>query len=136
MQICNLSPFKHENIEEYIESLEDYQTRGRALITLEDYFPYEVKELLTELDESQEKEPLVETCRVTTVHKTEAWDDDDDDEDDGFELYLSNGNDSLHEQLYDRYGRPYISKKQRKRQAFKERSKCLTQDCKDLQYSS
>ena len=44
-----------------------------------------------------------------------------DDEDDEFEFYFSDGNDSLHEQLYDRHGRPYISKKQRKRQALKER---------------
>ena len=96
--------------------MEYYQQKERALITLGDYFLDEVKELLTELDESQDKKSLVETCRVITVYDEEAWDDDDDgDEDDEFEL------DSLHEQLYDQHGRSYISKKQRKRQAFKER---------------
>ena len=99
-------------IEEYIDSLEDYQQKKSSLITLGDYFHDEVKELLTELDESQDKEPLVETRRVITVYEEEARDDDDDsDEDDELELYFSDGNDSLHEQLYDRHWRPYISKK-------------------------
>ena len=106
---------KKSIIEEYIDSLEDHQQKERALITLGDYFPDEVKEQLTELDESQDKKPLVETCRVITVYEEEARDDDDSDEDDEFEFYFSDGNDSSHEQLYDRHGRPYISEKQRQR---------------------
>ena len=79
---------------------------------------------------------MVETCRIIAVYEEEAREDDgdndDDDEDDEFELYFLDRNDFWHEQLYDRHGRPYISKKQRKRQAFKEGLECLTQDCKDL----
>ena len=85
--------------EEYISFLEDYQQKEIALITLGDYFPDEVKELLAQLDESQDKKPLVEICRDITVYEEEARDDendDDDEEDDEFELYFSDGNDSLH----------------------------------------
>ena len=83
--------------EEYINFLEDYQQKEIALITLGDYFPDEVTELLTKIDESQDKESLVETCRVITIYKEEAQDDDDDDDDDEFELYFSDKNDFLHE---------------------------------------
>ncbi|KAH7688681.1 Retrotransposon gag domain-containing protein [Dioscorea alata] len=93
--------FHHKKsiIEEYIDSLEDYQQKERALITLGDYFPGEVKELLSDLDESQDEEPMVETCLVITIYEEETWDDVDDE--DEFELYYPDDGDSSSEQLYD-----------------------------------
>lgn len=44
---------------------------------------------------------------------------DDDDDEDELELYFPNGDYQVIEKLYGRHRRPYISKKQRKRQAFK-----------------
>ena len=106
-----------------MDSLKDCQQKEKALITLEVYFPDEIKELLTELDESQDEEPLVETCIVIIVYEEEAWDENDDndnDDEDELELYFQNKDDLMTEQLYGRHGRPYISKKQRKRQTFKK----------------
>ncbi|KAH7691876.1 Retrotransposon gag domain-containing protein [Dioscorea alata] len=106
-----LVEFHHKKsiIEEYIDSLEDYQQKERALITLGDYFPDEVKELLSDLDESQDEESMVETCRVITIYEEETWDDVDDE--DALKLYYPDDGDSLSKQLYDRHGRPYVSKK-------------------------
>ena len=107
-----LIEFHHKQsiIEEYIDSSEDYQQKERALITLGDYQLNEVKELLTKLDESEDKEPMIKTYRVITVYEQEEQNDVDD----KLELYLSAGNDTLPEQLYNRHGRPYIGKKHKK----------------------
>ena len=64
---------KKSIIEEYIDSSEDYQQKERALITLGDYFPDEVKELLAQLDESQDEELLDEIRRIIRINEEEVW---------------------------------------------------------------
>ena len=93
--------FHHKKliIEEYIDSLEDYQQKERALIALEDYFPYEVKELLAVLNVSQDEQPMIETCRVITIYEEEVQDNDDDE--DELELQYLVEYDSMPKQLYD-----------------------------------
>ena len=74
-----------------MDSLKDCQQKEKALITLEVYFPDEIKELLTELDNSEGKESRIETCRVITVYEQEVQNDDNDE----LKLYLSDENDFL-----------------------------------------
>ncbi|KAH7655809.1 Retrotransposon gag domain-containing protein [Dioscorea alata] len=110
---------KKSIIEEYLETLDEYEQKERVLITLKDYFPEEVKELLGELakeiDEDDE-DVQVETCRVISGGEYRLVNPEDDDNDD-YDSF------SEPEELYDRHGRLYISKKQRKKIAFRERVK-------------
>ncbi|KAH7690287.1 hypothetical protein IHE45_02G037700 [Dioscorea alata] len=110
---------KKSIIEEYIETLDEYEQKERVLITLKDYFPDEVKELLGELakevDENDE-DVQVETCRVISGGEYPLYNPEDGDNDD-YDSF------SEPEESYDRYGRPYISKKQKKKIAFRERVK-------------
>lgn len=73
-----------------------------------DYFPNECKEILAKLDKFEDEEPMIETCRVIIIYKEEGQEDNDEDE---LELNQIDEDDSLSKQLYDRYGRTYISKK-------------------------
>ncbi|KAH7673935.1 hypothetical protein IHE45_08G039000 [Dioscorea alata] len=113
------SKCKKSIIEEYIETLDEYEQKERVLITLKDYFPEEVKELLGELakevDENDE-DVQVETCRVISGGEYPLYNPEDGDNDD-YDSF------SEPEESYDRYGRPYISKKQKKKIAFRERVK-------------
>ncbi|KAH7689408.1 Retrotransposon gag domain-containing protein [Dioscorea alata] len=55
---------KKSIIEEYIETLDEYEQKERVLITLKDYFPEEVNELLGELVKEIDEDVQVETCRL------------------------------------------------------------------------
>lgn len=51
---------------------------------------------------------MIEICRAITIQEEEVGEDNDEDK---LELNYPNKDDSLSEQLYDRHGIPYISKK-------------------------
>ncbi|KAH7690271.1 NAD(P)-binding domain-containing protein [Dioscorea alata] len=106
-------------IEEYIETLDEYEQKEMVLITLKDYFPEEVKELLGELDkeiDEDDEDVQVETCRVISGGEY-PLDNPEDGDNDNYDSFFEP------EESYDHYGRPYVSKKQRKKIAFRERVK-------------
>ncbi|KAH7676990.1 Acyl-CoA dehydrogenase/oxidase N-terminal protein [Dioscorea alata] len=118
-QKCEQSKRKKFIIKEYIETLDEYEQKERVLITLRYYFLKEVEELLGELAEEIDKndeDVQVEIYRVISRGEYPLYNPEYDDNDD-YDSF------SEPEESYDRYGRLYISKKQRKKIAFRKRVK-------------
>lgn len=70
-----------------------------------DYIIDKVKEPLIDLDESQDKKPMIENCKVITIYKEEIQGEDDEDES---EHHCLTEDDFVSKQLYDWDRRSYI----------------------------